>query len=290
MKKVFISHSSIDKPFVRKLKRDLNLNYVNTWVDEDEMFPGDSLIQKLKVGLADSTHFIIVLSPKSVESEWVEMELDNALEQVEESTIEKIIPILYRKCNIPESLEGTLYANLSSDIMHYKNGWIEFSGDNYENEFQKIVKSILISTPSLTISEKEDILNITAVIGGSEYGNPTLRLKVIGYKSKSKFINNYVSKEDKKGFSIEQIEKMSPIVLPKFLEEYLNELKFGSQITLRLKNETEINAEFVKFSLNNNRIAVPLNIREKLGLINKKIYKISIVSKGIIEFSEINDE
>ena len=38
--KVFISHSSSDKPFVRKLKNDLNLNGIDTWYDEDELLPG----------------------------------------------------------------------------------------------------------------------------------------------------------------------------------------------------------------------------------------------------------
>ena len=108
MKKVFISHSSNDKPFVRKLKRDLNLNYIDTWVDEDEMFPGDSLIEKLSFGLKESTHFLIVLSPFSIQSEWVKLELENALAQVEQSTIEKIIPILYRDCIIPKPAQQVI--------------------------------------------------------------------------------------------------------------------------------------------------------------------------------------
>ena len=89
--KVFISHSSRDKNFVRKLKNDLQDNLIDTWLDEDEMFPGDDLMEKLIAGLDDSTHFIIILSPNSVGSEWVKLELENALNQIQESTIEKIV-------------------------------------------------------------------------------------------------------------------------------------------------------------------------------------------------------
>jgi hypothetical protein len=49
--KAFISHSSVDKEFVRTLKRDLNANGIATWLDEDQLNLGDSLIEKLDAGL-----------------------------------------------------------------------------------------------------------------------------------------------------------------------------------------------------------------------------------------------
>jgi len=290
MTKVFISHSSIDKPFVKKLKRDLNLNYIDIWLDEDEMFPGDSLLKKLQIGLKHSSHFLIILSPNSVNSPWVEFELENALKQVEDSTIDKIIPIKYRECEIPECLNGVFFANLSKDIMRYEKGWLEFSGENYENQLNKIVKAIQKSTKPLTKEEKKDITGIIPIQGDNENGKPTLILKVIGYKSKSKFITTYISKKDKKDFSNEQLLKLSPIVLPNFLEKYFKELKFGSKLTLRIRGGNETSADFAKFSLNNNQIAIPLNIREKLRLDNKTNYKISISGKTTIEFQKIDNK
>lgn len=44
---VFLSHNHNDKPFVRKLARDLENHSVRYWLDEAEMKIGDSLIQKL---------------------------------------------------------------------------------------------------------------------------------------------------------------------------------------------------------------------------------------------------
>ena len=67
--KVLISHSSKDKRFVKKLKQDLEANDISTWLDQDEMDIGDSLIEKLEEGIDDSSHFLIVLSPNSIKSE-----------------------------------------------------------------------------------------------------------------------------------------------------------------------------------------------------------------------------
>ena len=118
--KVFISHSSKDKPFVRKLKRDLELNYIDSWLDEDELLPGDSLIEKLDSALKNSTHLMIILSPNSVKSDWVQFELENALKYIEEETLAKIIPIYYRKCKIPEVLKPILNIDLTNEILSNK--------------------------------------------------------------------------------------------------------------------------------------------------------------------------
>ena len=276
IKKVFISHSSVDKYFVRKLKRDLNLNDIQTWLDEDEMFPGDSLTEKLDKGLKDSTHFIIILSKNSIESEWVEYELENALIQVEEATIKKIIPIKYRDCIIPESLQKLIYVNLSKETVYIKNGWLEFQGENYSVELDKVVKSIKISTSPLTENEKDDLSSIIPNIIDINNDEIILHLMVAGYKSISKFINTYIPKEIIKSIPHQQLEDIQPIVLPYFLKEYFPSIKFGDNIEILNKNEEKISGNFAKFSKNNNRIIIPKKIRNYLGIENKSSYKVKV--------------
>ena len=103
--------------------------------------------------------------------------------------------------------------------MYYEKGWIEFVGDNYREEFAKIVKSINKTTPALTLPEKEDLSNIKPNIGASIEGSPSLYLMVIGYTSISKFINLYISEENKSRYTKEEISRFSPIVLPNFLKD-----------------------------------------------------------------------
>jgi hypothetical protein len=76
--KVFIGHASEDKErflraFATKLRQEAG---VDAWVDEWEIYPGDSLVQKIsEEGLKDAEAVIIVLSEHSVDEPWVREEL-----------------------------------------------------------------------------------------------------------------------------------------------------------------------------------------------------------------------
>ena len=76
--KVFIGHASEDKErllraFATKLRQEAG---VDAWVDEWEIYPGDSLVQKIsEEGLKDAEAVIIVLSEHSVDKPWVREEL-----------------------------------------------------------------------------------------------------------------------------------------------------------------------------------------------------------------------
>jgi len=49
--RIFLSHSSIDKPFVRQLAGRLRLIGLTPWLDEVEIKPGASLIGEIERGL-----------------------------------------------------------------------------------------------------------------------------------------------------------------------------------------------------------------------------------------------
>ena len=60
MSKIFLSHTSIDKPFVRKLAADLRNSGHTVWIDEAEINIGDSLVDKIREAL-DSVDFVVVV-------------------------------------------------------------------------------------------------------------------------------------------------------------------------------------------------------------------------------------
>ncbi|MEQ8754789.1 MAG: toll/interleukin-1 receptor domain-containing protein [Coleofasciculus sp. G1-WW12-02] len=65
--KAFISHSSIDKPFVERLATDLRTREgIDAWLDKWEIRPGDRIPDKLEDGLANPGILVLVLSPDSV--------------------------------------------------------------------------------------------------------------------------------------------------------------------------------------------------------------------------------
>ncbi|MEI7730998.1 MAG: toll/interleukin-1 receptor domain-containing protein [Verrucomicrobiota bacterium] len=114
--RVFISHSSKDKPFVRKLVAELKKHKLSVWLDEQEIQIGDSIVSKISGGLRDSDYFVIVLSKASVTSPWVQVELNSALiAQISNQGV-AVLPVLIEDCDIPTLLRDRLYADFRTDF------------------------------------------------------------------------------------------------------------------------------------------------------------------------------
>ncbi|MEQ8467699.1 toll/interleukin-1 receptor domain-containing protein [Coleofasciculus sp. E1-EBD-02] len=137
--KAFISHSSIDKPFVERLATDLRTREgIDAWLDKWEILPGDRIPDKLEDGLANAGILVLVLSPDSVNSQWVSYEKDAWLmAQVEEEKQAKIesrtpsrrlITVLYKDCEKPFFLQSFLHVSINDD--------------NYEQGFQQLIRGM----------------------------------------------------------------------------------------------------------------------------------------------------
>lgn len=113
---VFISYSSIDCEFVKKLSLLLVEKKINIWLDKWEMKPGDSLIDKIQSGISNSSYLLVVLSKNSIQSEWCKKELNSGLiRELEEKKV-VIIPILLEDCEVPIFLREKVYADFRKDF------------------------------------------------------------------------------------------------------------------------------------------------------------------------------
>lgn len=126
---VFISHNWADKPFARKLAYDLESHGVKVWIDEGEIKVGDSLIQKIREGIDNVEYVAVVLSNDSVDSPWVQREVDVAMNQEISGKRIKVLPIMLDKLELPGFLLGKLYADFTNE-------------DDYEKSFEVLVRSI----------------------------------------------------------------------------------------------------------------------------------------------------
>jgi hypothetical protein len=118
---IFLSHCHADKRFARKLARDLTGRGVRVWIDEAEIQLGDSLIEKIQKGIDQMDYLAVVLSPASVSSEWVRREVDIAMHREIRGRRVKVLPLLYKPCNLPPFLEGKLYADCSTAVKYKKS-------------------------------------------------------------------------------------------------------------------------------------------------------------------------
>jgi len=137
--KVFISHASEDKErFVIDFARKLRANGVDAWLDNWEMLPGDSLVDKIfEEGIKEADSFIIVLSNHSVNKPWIREELNASfIKRIDKNS--KIIPIVLDKCSVPECLQSTIWENINDH-------------QNYEDNFTRILNSIfgVLDKPTL---------------------------------------------------------------------------------------------------------------------------------------------
>lgn len=118
----FLSHSSADKPFIRQLAADLSANGIDVWLDEQRIHVGDSIPEKVAQGLADSDYFLIAVSEKSVESDWVKKELNGALVNEVERRKVHVLPLKLDSSKMPIAIADKKYADFSKS---YKSGLSE---------------------------------------------------------------------------------------------------------------------------------------------------------------------
>jgi hypothetical protein len=77
--RVFLSYASEDVVLAERLAGMLQANGVDTWWDKWCIGPGDSLRRRIDEGLGDCTHFLVLLTPRSISKPWVAQEMDAGL-------------------------------------------------------------------------------------------------------------------------------------------------------------------------------------------------------------------
>lgn len=101
---VFLSHRTVDKPFVRKLKTALEDSSdgpgFSCWLDEAEIQPGQSITALVNEGLERSRVVAIVMTPAyfTSESGWTDAEWHASLFLDPDNRRGRIVPILAASC------------------------------------------------------------------------------------------------------------------------------------------------------------------------------------------------
>ena len=115
--KVFISHSSKDKWAARRISQDLNGLGVETFLDEKDIKTGEPIDESIKKHLKECDELLILLSPASIKSDWVLIEIGGAI-----ALEKKLVPILlYIGANeIPQPISKHLARDINELDKYYK--------------------------------------------------------------------------------------------------------------------------------------------------------------------------
>jgi formylglycine-generating enzyme required for sulfatase activity len=130
MAQVFISYSRKDLPFVEQLAADLEKAGLEVWYDLSDLEGGVRWRVEIEKAIRNSQFVIVVLSPDSVESEWVEREFLFA-----SNLGRKIVPLLYRPCELPLN-----YLDLN---------YIDAQGEKYAQNFGELLQALSVDTAAI---------------------------------------------------------------------------------------------------------------------------------------------
>ena len=114
-KSIFLSYSHADKQFAHRLEQDLKNAGAEVWIDEAEILVGDSLIAKIRDGIEKTDFLGVILSPDSVNSGWVEKEVEFAMNLEIDGKRKKVLPLLYGQSELPGFLKGKKSADFTDE-------------------------------------------------------------------------------------------------------------------------------------------------------------------------------
>ena len=152
--KVFVSHSSRDKPIVDRIVSDLTKHGISVWYDKFEIKAGDNIVQKVNDGLKDSKYFLIILSPNALSSHWVTEEMSSAVFIEITSKGIFVIPVLIHDCEIPPLLRHKRYIDFRKS---YEQGIRELL-EIFEKDsevLKNLSRETVVPWPDISQSDEE---------------------------------------------------------------------------------------------------------------------------------------
>jgi len=116
--RVFLCHSSGDKPAVRKLYERLSSSGVSPWMDEENLLPGQDWDLEISKAVRNSDVVVVCLSRGSTtKAGYVQREIKVALDIADEQPEGTIflIPLRLEQCSVPVRLQRLHWVDIFNE-------------------------------------------------------------------------------------------------------------------------------------------------------------------------------
>lgn len=115
--KAFLSFGWEDRYLAERIALALQANGISTWWAEWEFLAGDSMRRKIDQGIGECTHFVVLLTPSSIERPWVQEEMDAGFMQKVNRNA-KFIGLRHgiEPKQLPPLLAGSLSPQIDADL------------------------------------------------------------------------------------------------------------------------------------------------------------------------------
>ena len=108
-KRLFISYTHKDESLVLKIRNRFKLSNLRIWIDEESIKPAEEINEAIKRAIDSADYFLLFDSDNSRESEYVNKEIEYALENYSRLKRPAVIPILINVDKTREDIEGIKY-------------------------------------------------------------------------------------------------------------------------------------------------------------------------------------
>jgi hypothetical protein len=192
--RVFVSHSSSDSQFTRRLARDLQARGHDIWLDEWQIRVGECIPTRIEQGLRESQFVVVVMSARACASHWVDREWKTRYWDEVNSNQLIILPALIENCEIPQLLKTKRYADFRAD---YETGLLQLLAsiepsqlvlaDASSSRRSSAALDLLRATQARQLPLSNilvDILSQARELGSSELLN-FARSEISGYETRS---------------------------------------------------------------------------------------------------------
>jgi hypothetical protein len=113
---VFLSYANADREIAQRIADELRQRGISVWFDAYELQFGDSIAEAIEDAISASDYLIVLLSPNSVNSVWVQKELAAALSRDLSARDITLLPVVIADCDIPLFLTSYQYLDLRKDF------------------------------------------------------------------------------------------------------------------------------------------------------------------------------
>jgi hypothetical protein len=90
--KVFLSYAHNDLALAKQIESALENEGLQVWNAETEILPGDNFAEKISDALKASDAMVVLLTPESLNSKWIQWEIEYALSN--KAYRKRVIPVL----------------------------------------------------------------------------------------------------------------------------------------------------------------------------------------------------
>lgn len=125
---VFISHSHIDRNIAVDLQSILKDHNVETYLDQDKIFAGDHLPEKISQGINACEIFLLIWSRDAAQSNWVNKEWNEAYDRRK-----RILPYLIDDAKLPNGLDHLVYIDKSDRNLSNANLLTAILGSGFQS-------------------------------------------------------------------------------------------------------------------------------------------------------------